>query len=299
MRRPLLLLVAIASFGLAACGGGDDDGSSASRGDARELLQRAFRTPVNSAVLDFDGRLELDGGENGGFRVKLSGPFVSQGERRIPKVDLDVSVESAGQNLTGGVVYTGDNAFVQFGGQAFAVGKDVVGTFNRQIERSVKGAAGRSILGIDAAAWVRDPRVEGEEDVAGTSTTKVSGGVDVLRVVDDIAKLGDELGPMAGADSLKLSDEDRELIGDMIDESRVEVYVAGDGTLRRLALDVGFQVPEDRRADFDGAKGGSAKIDLTFDKVGEEQEIKAPEDAQPLSRLLDLFGLGADDFQLQ
>lgn len=297
MRRLSLLLALIASLGVAACG--DDDEGTQGGPNARELLERAFNTSIDSGRLAFDADLQIDGreGHGGAYTLKLSGPFSSNGGQKLPSLDLDVSFSGLGPGLRAGLIVTEDNAFVSFGGDDYEVGEELIGELNRQSEEAAEGRTSFQDFGIDVGRWVRDPQVTGEEDVEGTSTMKVSGEVDAQRVIDDYLNLSQELGPVLGEEPLDLDDEDREQIGEALEESRVDVYVAGDGTLRRLTLDLELQVPEALREDADGIEGGSVKVDLTFSELGEEQEIEAPEDARPIDELLGRFGLGEETLQ--
>jgi hypothetical protein len=299
MRRLLLLLTIAAALGVAGCGEDESGGGGTAGADARALLRQAFNTQIESGRLSLDAAVQLDGagGEDEDFSLKLSGPFSSNGGQKLPSLDLDASFSDGGQSLTAGLILTEDNAFVSFGGETYEIGEELVGTLNRQSEEASEGRTTFEDFGIDVSSWVRDPQVEGGGDVDGTSTTRVSGAVDVQRVIEDYAKLAGELGPVLGSEPPELSDEDRERIEQVVEESRVEVYVAEDGTLRRLTLDLEFQLPEDLRDSADGIEGGSVKIDLTLADVGRPQRIEAPEDARPIDELLGRFGLGPESFQ--
>lgn len=293
MRRLSLLLALTCALGLVACGE-DEDGGGSTR-DARELLQRGFNTDIESGRLSLDADVQIDGPDQS-FGLELSGPFASNGPHKLPSLDLDVSFSGLGPALSAGLIVTEDNAFVSFGGEDYEIGEELIGELNRQSEEAADGRTTLEDFGVDVSRWVRDPEVTGEEDVAGTSTTKVSGLLDAEQVVADLAKLTQELGPVLGEQPLDLSDEDREQIGRLVEESRIDAYVAEDGTLRRLTLDIEFQVPEGLREQADGVEGGSAKIDLTLSEVGESHEIEAPTDARPIDELLGRFGLGEESF---
>ncbi len=48
--------------------------------------------------------------------MKLSGPFQSTGDGKLPKLDLQASFEGEGESVSGGVTSTGDQAFVGWAG---------------------------------------------------------------------------------------------------------------------------------------------------------------------------------------
>ena len=299
MRRLSFLLALICTLGVVACGGEDDDGGGESTRDARELVQRAFNTDVESARVAVAVDVEIDGpeGESETFAVKLNGPYASNGGQKLPSLDLDLRFSGGGQSLTAGLVVTEDNAFVSFGGETYEIGEELVRELNRQSEHAAEGRSTFEDFGIDVARWLRDPRVEGEEDVAGAGTTKVSGEIDARRVIEDYVGLLQEFGPLLGEDPPELGEGDAQRFAGILEESRIDLYVADDGTLRRLVLEVEFQLPEDLRDDAEGIEGGSATIDVTLSDVGEEQRIEAPEDARPIDELLGRFGLGPESLQ--
>ena len=279
MRRLLPLLALLAS--IVAVGCGEDEEPAAETGNARALLQQAFSGEMRSGRLALESSLRID---DEAYALEVSGPFVSHGADKIPSADLDVSFSGFGPVLSGGVVLTEDNAFVSFGGDTYEVGEELVRRFNREGEAAADGRDSFEDFGVDPSRWLRDPEVAGQEDVEGTETTKISGDIDVERLLADFAKLDEIFGAVGGGERLDLDDAQRERAAEAIEESHADVYVADDGTLRRLVVDVTF-------------KEGSAKLDLSFSDVGEPQRIEAPEDAKPIDELFGRFGLGQEMFQ--
>lgn len=287
-RRPLAVLVLpvllLAALALAACGGEDAAESSA---DPNALLDSAFTKPIDSGT--FDGRLKanLEGdGVPGAVDVRFEGPFESNGDD-LPRVDLDVTVGGGGISLQGGLVATGDNAFVEFKGQAYEVGRELYAELQRALER--QGGSGYSLkeLGVRPSTWFEDPRAEDGGEVKGAQTTKVSGDLDLLKMLDDLVEGARKANP--DADVEPLEGEERRELEQAVEEARSEVYVADDGTMRRFVLNVKLDAPEGAR---DGFQGGTVTFDVSIGDVGEAQEIEAPDDARPIGDLLREFGLG-------
>jgi hypothetical protein len=110
----LVALASVAALALSACGGGDNGGS----GDAKALLKDAFQTPIKSANVSLDVSAKIDGVAqlSQPISVKLTGPYESQGQQKVPKLDWNVNVSGGGQTFSGGLISTGDNAFVNFQG---------------------------------------------------------------------------------------------------------------------------------------------------------------------------------------
>src|SRR3954447_22108516 len=169
-----LLLVALASaaaLALSACGGGDGDS-----GDAKALLKDAFSKPIHSANVSLDLSAKIEGVPqlSQPITFKMTGPFESQGAKKVPKLDWDVNVSGGGQTFSGGLISTGDNAFVTFQGQNYEVATQVVQQYQQQLSSQNKSPTSLKQYGIDPSNWVRDAKEDGDEEVAGAATTKVT-----------------------------------------------------------------------------------------------------------------------------
>ena len=65
-----------------------------------------------------------------------------------------------------------------------------------------------------------------------------------------------------------------------------------DKILRRLNVQLRFNVPEENREAANGLTGGTLRFDLTLGAINEDQDIKAPEDARPFEELVAAVGQG-------
>jgi hypothetical protein len=276
---------------IAGCGG-----SGGSSKDARALIDKAFKSPITSA----DMTLNIEAKVNGVAQLqqpiglKVSGPFQSNGKGKLPSFNWQVGVSGGGQAFSGGIVSTGDNAFVNFQGTNYEVGADKVAQLNQQLNQS--GGQGRSLkdYGIDPQAWVKDPKEEGSESVNGVDTTHVSAGIDVGRMITDFNKTIQKAGSMSAAAPQQLSPDTIKKIEDVVKNPKFDIYIGkSDDKIRRLSVSVDFQIPADQRSKFQGAEGGTLNFSIDFAKVGEPQKITAPTNARPISELQQqLGGLG-------
>lgn len=289
MSRLLAIVAALVAAALLAACGGEDEGSPP---DAAELLATAFSTPVESGRMSLTADVQVDGiaALGDGIQLRLSGPFTRTA------ADLDVTLGGLGPALTGGFTLTEDNVYVGFAGRSYELGEELVEELRDDVEeRTGRDAESLSLeaLGIDVERWLRDPQVQGDEEVGGEPVTRIAAGVDAARVLADLAGFAETTGG-----SLKVPAEDVEALAGLVEDSQVEVDVSKrDGTIRRVALEVEFEVPEAARGEFGGAEGGAVKVDVTLAEVGEPQRIEPPEDARPLGDLLRQFGLGAELLQ--
>jgi len=294
--RPLLLLalLALTAGGLGACGG--DEGGDES---VDTLLRQTFSGSKNlrsgrlavSVKIDAKGLGNLDGP----VAIKLDGPFQSQGARKIPKFALDVSFSGGGQNIAAGATSTGNAGFLKFQGRSYVLSDELFAQFRKGFTQArAQGEASPSTslatLGINPRNWLRDAKDEGEQEVAGAKTRKISGTVDVARLLDDINRAlsrASSLGLGGGAQQrlpTKITAAQKRKVVDAVREAKVQIYTgAEDKILRRLTLQAEVK-----------AAGGSAGVDLDVQiaDLNEPQTITAPPDPKPLQELLDQFGSG-------
>jgi hypothetical protein len=301
LRRPaaavLLAALLLASpFGLAACGGAEGD-----ERDAEALLDRAFSRSIDSADLDIDAQLEVDGLADleDPIRIRASGPYVKS-EKSLPQldVDLDISVQGAGQSIQSGILSTGDRVFLKFGGGYYEQPAAQVAQTNRRLARGGdQGGGSLSELGLDARRWIVDAKVEGDEEVGGVQTEHVTGTLDVKAVVDDLNGLVKRSTASGGGDAKPQPLDDRaiERLSKTVGDPSFDVYVGkDDDVIRRVSLRIEVAVPADDRKDVGGITGASIRFSAELDDVGGDQEVQAPRTSRPLSELTSQIGnLGA------
>ena len=301
-RSRLFALAALLVVGLLA-GCGDDDtsggGSDGKTEDPVALLKKALSAHVESGELKAEGKADFQGSTrmSGPVSFSLEGPFQSRGKTKLPLVDWDVSVSGAGQDFSGGIVATEDNAFLKFRGQTYEVGTELYQQFIRQQQKqNAGGPQSLKDLGIDPSAWLDDPEVGEGEPIGGSPTRKVSGDVDVRKMAADL--VGALKSPAfrkqlegTGRDVPEISDSDIDMFAETVQSAKLTVNVDDDDVARKVAFTVAFEVPEG--ADANGVTGG--RIDLSYElpKVGGDVDITAPADAKPLALLLQQLGLGA------
>lgn len=301
-----LLVAALATALLAGCGGdGQASGKAASSStNVDQLLRETFAgdKKVKSGqvalamAVDAKGAKELDGP----VRLKLTGPFESRGDKRLPAFELDAAFSGAGQDLKAGATSTGDKAFVNFNNTDYAVSDQLFKQLEAGYEQAQKEAADSNggkqtslaTLGIDPSRWLTNARNAGEAKVGDADTIKITGGVDVGRLLDDV---NTALGKAAalglqgsGQVPQKLTAQQRKEITDAVRDAKVEIYTGReDKILRRMVVAVDVVPPADSA---DGVTSAAVRLDLSLTDVNQDQEIKAPSSTKPLDELLRQFG---------
>ena len=303
-RLLLTLLAALIAAVLVGCGGGDEGSGTSADEDTSvdQVLKDTFsgEKKVDSGKLDLAIKVDVQGGDSqvqGPISLSLSGPFQTQGKGKLPKFDMDAAFEGAGQSFKAGVTSTGDKAFVNFQGTEYEVSNQVFQQFKAGYEQAQKQSADKgnqqslATLGIDPRRWLTDPKNEGEAKVGDTDTIKITGGVDINKLLDDVNTALDKARGLGvqGSDQLpeKLTDQQKQQAADAIKDLKVEIYTGKeDTTLRRMVVNTTVAAPDN---------GGTGTLSLDFQllDLNEDQSIEAPSGAKPFDQLLgQLGGLG-------
>ena len=290
-------LVALATA-IAACGGGGGGGGE----DPQNVIKNASFEGVESGNIDLSLGIKSEGKEGGDLNIELSGPFQSNGKEALPELDLTASakgsVKGEDVNFEGGLTVLADRAFVGFEGTEYEVDPTTFGFLKSAVEQAQQQGAGEAegstgcqeaAMGLEVEDFIDNLTDEGETDVEGASTTKVSGDLDVEGSIDQIIKLVENpacsaqleaAGPLP-LDQLK---EQKGEIAGAIKEAHVDVYVGEDDIVRRVAANVTVE-PE----------GSNERVDVEFDitlgEVNEPQSISAPANAKPLEGLFKELGI--------
>lgn len=305
----LAAIVALATA-LAACGDGGGGGP-------QSVVDDATLEGIESANVDLSLQVKAPGKEGGNLDVEASGPFQSEGEGEIPQLDLTATakgnIDDSRIDFDGGLVLlpAGENAYVDYDGVTYKVDPTTYaflkGTLKeRQREAgadadSEEAAACQEAFGeIEVGDFIEEASSEANADVGGTSTTKVSGELDVAGALEELVELtespacaaqlsavGDQLPSQAEID------EARDEVEEGVKSAKVDIYVGDDDIVRRVVAQLTIE-PE---GDGDGPKRMDIAFDLTLTGVNEEQEIAAPQGrTKPLS---DLFiELGVNPLEL-
>ncbi|MFN2612773.1 MAG: hypothetical protein ABR536_05335 [Solirubrobacterales bacterium] len=282
--RYLLLaaMACLAALGLVACGGGGGNDE-----DPQKVLDETFQSgkDYSKGVVDLSFKLAASGDQTGSLDASIKGPF--QGDRgAFPQFDLtaDVNLEGSGQNFgfQGGLASTADAAYVNFQGTDYQVDDATFNNF-KQLFLSLQGQkSGQQASGLDPSSFLTDLSNEGTEDVDGTETIHISGKADVNKLVDQIksAPAAANAPGAAQLDQLKST----------IKSADFDVFTgADDKRLRKIDANLVFEPPADQTG------GNSEKITIQFtfgfSDLGQPQTITAPSNPQPLSVLLQKYGI--------
>jgi hypothetical protein len=302
--RTLLLFAVLAGLTtvFAACGG-SSGGSSGE--NPKTVLEHSTFEGIENADLELSLGIDVSGDEGGKVDVNLSGPFQSRGKEQLPELDMTAeakgSVKGEDVNFEAGLVLVPHKAYVSYEGTDYEVDSTTFSFIESAIEQAqtesgAKGGTAGATECQEAAAgkfsagdFVDNLTNEGGADVGGTSTTKVSGDLNVggaLEAVTELLELPACKSQLEAAGPLQLNELEsaQGKIEQALKSAHADVYVGDDNIIRRVSAQ--FEIaPEGSGEEV------SVELDLSLNGVNEGQEISTPEGAKPLNDLFQKLGI--------
>jgi hypothetical protein len=302
--RTLVLLATVAALAVAfaACGGGGGSDSGSSE-DPQKVIDQATLEGVKSGNLDLSMSVKSTGDESGNIDLSLSGPFQAGAKNELPEADMKIKAngEAEGEkiNFEGGVTLLSDRAYVGYEGDEYEVDPTTFGFVKSGFEQAQQESQGEgaeaeacqeAAAALKPAAFIDNLKSEGGQDVEGTSTTEVSGDLNVKGAIDQIIKLTEDPScksqlEMAGPLPLGELEEAEGELESAVKSAHASVYVGDDDNIiRKVSAEATIE-----------PKGSGEKIEISFDisigGVNEKQTISAPANAKPLEQLFQQIGI--------
>ncbi len=305
MTRPLrlFLLCLLAALALVVAACGSDAKQASSSTDVNTLLADTFKggKKINSGNLKLALRIDAKNtqGVSGPVTLSVAGPFQSQGKQKLPKFKIDFAFDGAGQSIKAGLTSTGTKGFVNFQGSDYAVTDQVYKQFKAGYEQAQQKGNTKnqslSSLGLDPRQWLTNAKNEGDAKVGNDDVIKITGGVDVNKLLDDVNQAltkARNLG-VQGTQSLptQLTAAQRKQVTDAVKNPKVEIYTGkADKILRRMVLSLGIVAPKSSSSPNASA---NFKLDFSISDLNKDQSISEPSGAKPFDQLTSkLGGLG-------
>jgi hypothetical protein len=298
----LLVVLTVIASGLAACGSSDSSSSNSGE-DPQKVLENAGLEGVKSGKLDLSLHVTSEGKEGGDVEVSLSGPFEAGAKGELPQLEMsaEASGSAMGENLDfeGGLTVLTDRAFIDYKGSDYEVDPTTFGFVKSALEQAQQqeGAESGDITacqkaaeGIKFSQLAEQLTNEGSADVDGTSTTKVSGDVDVSGGIDALIQLTEDpacSSQLEAAGPLPLGEleEAKGELSKAVKNAHIDLYVGDDDIVRKVAVELTIQPPSA------GNEKVEVELEMTLSEVNEEQSFSAPSDAKPLEALFKEAGI--------
>lgn len=299
--RVLALFATLAAMAtvFAACGGSDE--SSNSDADPQTVIENASLEGVKSGNLDLALQIKSEGKEGGDVDVNLSGPFEAGSDEELPQLEMsaEVSGSADGEDIDfeGGITLLTDRAFVDFEGTDYEVDPTTFGFLKSAFERSQQQSGEQDITacqeaaeGIKFSQFADNLENDGSADVDGTSTTKVSGDLNVDGGIDALIKLTEDpacSSQLEAAGPLPIGEleEAKGELSKAIEKAHVDLYVGDDDIVRKVDAELTIAPPDaaDEKVEL--------KLELTLSGVNEEQSFSSPSNTKPLEDLFQELGV--------
>jgi hypothetical protein len=292
------------SIVLAACGGGSDKSSES----PQTVLDEATLQGIESGDIDLSLGVKAQGPEGGNLNVSLSGPFQGEGKGSLPQLDMTAKAKGNfnGKNIDfdGGLVLLPNTAFVNYEGTEYEVDPTTFSFVESALAQAQReGGAETGSDGVAAcqeefgklkvADFLENGSNEGSADVGGTSTTKVSGDLDVSGAIDSVLEVVEsqacraQLAAAGPLPSKSEVDKAKSQVSNAVKGAHVDVYVGDDNIVRQISAKLQLE-PQNGGS---GPKSVEIDLDLKLTEVNEEQTISAPAGGKPLSKLFLKLGI--------
>ncbi len=281
IRAALLLLATLTVVVVAACGGSD----SGSDKSPKERL--ASVKPLSSAQVAVAARIFFDNAPPSvGDKLELTfnGPLRNNGAEKLPSLDWKVGFSGLTTQFTSRVVSTGDNVFINLGGQDFEVGQQAVARATEQAQASKQ--KGLAQIGFNPLGAIKDVKESGTRTFDGEKLTVYTGAIDPDAVMDQYERLSQSLPTTGAAQAVpqgRLTPQQRAQVKRTFGSPRFEAAVADDDTVRQLSLTSKFTTPATNRDAAGGITGGRLEYKIDYTAVGKPVTITAPKDTEPIA----------------
>jgi hypothetical protein len=287
----ILAVLCLPAMAVAACGGSSED--------PLQTLESASFEGVESAAFDGTLKIESKGSQGGNVDVALSGRAQPEGIEVTGKVAG--TAQGKPVDLEGGLTLFDKRGFVNYRGTEYEIDRNNYGIAkplfapalaegSAEIRECRKAAAAE----VQVGDLLGNLHEDGNAEVAGTETTKISGELDVPAAVEAMVSLVEDpacsiqfeaLSPFALYKVRLLADE----LAGSAEKGTVQVYVGDDDVIRKLS------------AEFSGDPGAgrepvTVQLELILSGVNEEQEIEVPADAKSIFTLLARLGVSPLEF---
>jgi len=282
------LLVAV----LVGCGGGDsssgdkaaaDKGGAPNSPEVKKLLRQTFGPNAKATSGNLSAIVDITVKGNPRYKepiqVSLVGPFTDADGQ--PEAKLDVSLGLRGGILGGDLYLKADKVFVGLGSTAYEVPASIATPLRKPLDKTGNTLdAVLAVFSINPDRWAKNPRIVGNERVAGIDTIHGTAEINTENVFLDLATLAKRLTSLRITDITGLprmvDAQARAALSRSVKTATGDVYTgAEDKVLRQAKLNMLLEPSaKDRKILKFSSIKVSANLDIT--DVGAPQTVSVP-----------------------
>lgn len=285
----LLLVVLTAVIG---CGGGssDDEQSEAktnapNSAEVKKLLRETFGPNEKASSGKLSGTVDITVKGVPRYRepiqLTMSGPFSESGG--TPEANLTVGLRQRGGSIGGELILIDNEVLIGLGTTGYRIPDSIAATIRRPLANSENALTSvLAVFGIAPQRWAKNPRIVGDETIAGEETIRGTAQIDTQRFFLDVARLTKVLTSLRITEVTGLPREvdrqDRVALSRSVQSATGNVWTgAEDKVLRKATFDMRLKPSARDRRTLGGITSMTVKGQLNVSDVGTQQRIEAPE----------------------
>lgn len=303
MRIKAVLSVVVA-VALAGCGGGSssgddtaatDQGAKPNSPEVKKLIDDTFGPNDKATSGNISGVIDINVKGLERYReplqVSVVGPWTDAAGQ--PEAAFNVSLGLRGGILGGDMYLQGDKAYIGLGSTAYEVPEPIAGPLRKPLEAKSDNALG-AVLGVFHIAperWAKNPRIVGNERVAGIDTIHGTADIDTKTLFLDLAALAKRLTSLKITNITGLPREvdrqARQALQRSVTSADGDVWTgAEDKVLRKARFRMTLKPSAKDRKILGGFTSIKVVANLDITDVGAEQSIDVPSNKGSYDALL-------------
>jgi hypothetical protein len=285
---PVVLAIA-----LAGCGGGSSSQDKATKNAAgkpnspevKKLIADTFGPNAKATSGNIAGTIDIDVKGLDRYKepvqVSVTGPF--QDTSATPDAKFDISLSLRGGILGGDLYLKGDQALIGLGSTAYTIPDSIAGALRAPMQKHPDNAlsAVLAVFHIAPQRWAKDPRIVGNERVAGIDTIHATANLDTKAMWLDLAALAKRLTALRITDITGLprevNREARAALQRSVKSASGDIYTGSDDkVLRKAHFDLLIKPSRKDREILGGFESIKVAGNLDVTDVGDPQKIAVP-----------------------
>jgi hypothetical protein len=293
---PVVLAVA-----LIGCGGGSSSDKKAATGtggapnspEVKKLIRETFGPNDKAKSGNISGIIDINVKGLPRYKqpvqISVVGPFTDSGG--TPEAAFNVSLAMRGGILGGDMYLKGNEALIGLGSTAYKIPDSIAGPLRRPLESSNNALDSlMNVFSIAPDRWAKDPRIVGNERVAGIDTIHGTATLDTKAFFQDLSKLTTTMTSLRITDITGLprviDSQARAALARSVKSTTGDVYTgASDHVLRRAKFSMLIKPSAKDRKILGGFTSIKVAGTLDVTDVGSPQTIKVPSNRGSYSSL--------------